>query len=216
MVNYTENELRYIDKLDDYKARSIEAFDRNILTLSAGSIVLSVTFVKTFIKSFPAVYDLALVFSWLSFLATIVLVLASYLFGIQSFDNEFEEIRAKKMTAIKNENSETNRKGGKKRNYNRTIRVLRFISGITFVSGLFLLILFSCSNLREIEMPENDRVERIDNGDNSETRRQDQSYTKSLETPFNILDDGNEDTGQDSQQGNQGSEEDSSQTNNEQ
>ena len=215
MANYTEDELRYIDKLDDYKARSIEAFDRNLLALSAGSIVLSITFVKTFIKSFPAVYDLALIFSWLSFLVTIVLVLASYLFGIQSFDNKFEEIRARKKTPEKCENLETNWKGGKKRNYNRTIRLLRFTSGVTFVAGLFLLILFSCSNLREIEMPENDRVERIDNGDNNETRRQDQSYTKSLETPFNILDDGNEDTGQDSQQGNQGSEEDSSQTNNE-
>ena len=214
MVNYTDAELRYIDKLDEYKARSIEAFDRNLLALSAGSILLSVTFVKVFIKKIPADHDLTLILSWLFFLTTILLVLVSYLFGIRSFDNEFDNIKAKnKSNEIKGGNSgEEKQERGKKRNYNKVIRNLRFGSGATFFVGLVLLVSFSISNLRGDHMSENDRVDQIDNGD-SENRSQDQSYIKSLETPFNTLDDGDDDTSQDSQQDSQDSDEGSSKTN---
>lgn len=217
MADYTENELRYIDKLDDFKARSIEALDRHLLTLSAGSIVLSITFVKTFIKSFPAPYELALKISWVFFLVTIVLVLVSYLFSIKSMNTKFEDIRAR-MVKRKNrtdKQQESKDKGGKRLNYDGTVKVLRFTSGITFIFGLSLIIFFSISNLSENHMSEKNRVERIDNGDDSESRGQDQAYIKGLETPFNILDDGDEDTNQDSQQGNQGSNEDSSNTSDE-
>ena len=217
MAEYTENELRYIDKLDDFKARSIEALDRHLLTLSAGSIVLSITFVKTFITSFPAPYELALKFSWVLFLVTIALVLVSYLFSIKSMNAKFEEIRARmrKRTNKPGKKQEANNNGGKRLDYDGTVTVLRFTSGITFIAGLSLITLFSISNLKESQMSENDRVERIDNGDDSESRGQDQSSIKGLEIPFNILDDGDEDSSQDSQQGNQGSEEDSSQTSDE-
>lgn len=150
MVNFSEDELRYIHKLDDYKARSIEAFDRNLLTLSAGSIVLSVTFVRVFVNSFPAVYDWALVFSWLAFLLTIFLVLFSYLVGIKSFDNEFEKIKARKKSTDneRGKQPKDDKKGVQKRiNYIIVIRSLRYASGITFFIGLLLLVFFSCSNL---------------------------------------------------------------------
>ncbi len=188
-----------------------------MLTLSAGSIVLSITFVKTFIKSFPAPYELALKISWVFFLVTIVLVLVSYLFSIKSMNTKFEDIRAR-MVKRKNrtdKQQESKDKGGKRLNYDGTVKVLRFTSGITFIFGLSLIIFFSISNLSENHMSEKNRVERIDNGDDSESRGQDQAYIKGLETPFNILDDGDEDTNQDSQQGNQGSNEDSSNTSDE-
>ena len=83
MSDNPTNTREFVNQLSEYKTRSIEAFDKGILTLSAGAIVLSVTFVKVIVVEFPTPYDLMLLFSWISFTLAVLVVLGSHLVSIK-------------------------------------------------------------------------------------------------------------------------------------
>ena len=164
----------FVSLLNEYKVKSIEAFDRSIVTLSAGAIVLSVTFLNVLIKNSHTQVKWALLVAWLCFIISVVIVLGSHLVSVKVMDKAYE----RKKAEAQGETPEQN--GG--RDWNKLARWFRNTSGISFVGGLIFMCFFAWTNLEVTELANKKgqgRVSRV-----KEERSESQQFTKSIEEPF--------------------------------
>ncbi len=106
-----ESSKKYYDVLIEERAklvnsrnRSIEQFDKGILTISTGALVLSITFVNNLVPEPIGGTIKFLIFSWFSFGTCVLITLTSFLTSHQAFsiaiDNLFSENQKKNNYSI--------------------------------------------------------------------------------------------------------------------
>jgi len=113
------------------KQTSQNTLDKYLISLSSGSLGLSIVFVNNIIKGNPIYCKSFLTISWVLFSITILLVLISFLSSIYSFSKAISQTDSNK---IQNEEP-----GG---TWNLITKILNIIGVIFFLFGLILLLIF--------------------------------------------------------------------------
>lgn len=117
------------------KQTSQNTLDKYLISLSSGSLGLSIIFVNNIIKDNPIYCKSLLTISWVLFPITILLVLISFLSSIYSFSKAISQTDSNK---IQNEEP-----GG---TWNLITKILNIIGVIFFLFGLILLLIFVSLN----------------------------------------------------------------------
>jgi len=117
------------------KQTSQNTLDKYLISLSSGSLGLSIVFVNNIIKGNPIYCKSFLTISWVLFSITILLVLISFLSSIYSFSKAISQTDSNK---IQNEEP-----GG---TWNLITKILNIIGVIFFLFGLILLLIFVSLN----------------------------------------------------------------------
>jgi hypothetical protein len=139
-----EDILKEWDNLKRFEQQNYENFEKTILALSSALFAFSVSFLGLYtnrIVSTPGIKIInfgLLIGSWISFAITIILILLSMLFGGFAFRLEVKKI----MKALNNKNEIINANNI----WNTIIFRFYIISGIAFILGIILIIIFCASN----------------------------------------------------------------------
>jgi FtsH-binding integral membrane protein len=144
---YNQRYRIYLDErksLNDAIKETQRQFDKAILTLAAGALALSLTFI-TNVVTFPKAETLCLLSSsWIAFVISIISTLISFFSSqkactkqIEIMENEFLE-----------ERQETNDKKRQKNPYNLYTTLLNITSITFFILGVILLMCFTSINLK--------------------------------------------------------------------
>lgn len=132
--------------LNEAEKDSSQQFDKAIITLAAGALALSLTFIKQ-IAPYPKAWTLFFLFSsWLAFGASMLSTLISFLTS-----QEACRIQRKLLESdffIKEEQKEKENRPA------RITKRLNYVSIISFIIGVFLLTVFSISNISTKEKNE--------------------------------------------------------------
>jgi hypothetical protein len=140
---YQEEYTREREHLNRFEQANYENFEKTILTLSSAFFVFSVSFLglyTTRISSAPGIelYGFGLLLgSWICFASSILLILLSMLFGGLAFRYESKKLD----DALK-------RKGpiSKKNAWTTIIFFQYLLAGLTFSTGIVLIIVFCAYN----------------------------------------------------------------------
>jgi len=139
-IQRKENQRKYIERLLEIQKESERFYEKNITFISAGALVLSMTFISS--KNMSSMSSPSLLISaWVLFALTLVINLLSHLLSGMHIRKTIKE---KKMND-KTEDQEEAKKKHKKRN-NIIIRINWFTYG-SLVLGIFILIIFCSINL---------------------------------------------------------------------
>ncbi|MBL8693168.1 MAG: hypothetical protein JNJ88_03650 [Planctomycetes bacterium] len=129
-------ETKYREDLVEGRQQAQTSYDRAILTLSAGAMGVSLTFLKDIAGGGRAVQvRCSLVASWISLTLAVLFVVLSFVLSRRSFD-----------VAIKNLDSQRNlgNLGGR---FARWTEISNALAGISFLVGLVALCIFAYANL---------------------------------------------------------------------
>jgi hypothetical protein len=117
-------------------AEQSASYDKYLLSISAGTFGLSVTFLKDILSSIQRDTVCLVIIAW-SFIAfTILLTLSSFIFGKLSFYKQIELLEALYFRGEKINNI-----------FTIITSILNIISGLSFVTGITFLFIFVASNL---------------------------------------------------------------------
>lgn len=142
----TEEDLRRKEYLDERKLlvktmlEESKLFDTNILTLAAGALGLSLTFIKNIAPNNPKVLFM-LTIAWLGFWVSTCSTLSSFLVSQDACLRQIEIIGADL------EDSNQDRKNTHENKLTIWVRRLNIISIISFIIGVIFLIFFTIYNL---------------------------------------------------------------------
>ena len=129
MSNFDDN--KYLDQLYKGYFYSSEQFDKAILFVSSGSLVLSISFIEKIVPLAISSCKMLLLLSWIFEAITIILFTINHYLSILSFDHEikkyFKQSHNKKAITVQN---------------------INVASIITLLSGLFCLIIFIFINIK--------------------------------------------------------------------
>lgn len=125
----------YRNYLIESKQSSQNLLDKYLISLSSGSLGLSIIFVNNIVKDDPIYCKSLLIISWFLFSITILIVLISFLSSIHSFSKAISQTDSNK---IYNEVP-----GGL---WNTLTKTLNIISISFFLLGLILLLTFVSLN----------------------------------------------------------------------
>jgi hypothetical protein len=133
---YEEQALKY----QDGAHAAFDAFDKAILTLSAGALGLSLVFIKDVVPLATAIRLGLLFWSWALFGASILLTIVSFILSHQAFEHQ------KKM-AYKYY-IEENEEAIHERSWALATRYVTYFAGGSFAAGLVLTLVFAIQNVR--------------------------------------------------------------------
>ena len=126
----------------DIQADSGE-YDRNLLTLSSGTLALSLAFIKDVVELKRAVHPWVLFCSWFAFAASILITLVSFRLSIAAQEKQLEYARQYYL--------EGNEKAFSRQSwYSKALAFCNHASGIAFFAGLVLTIIFAVINVVEV------------------------------------------------------------------
>lgn len=126
----------------DIQADSGE-YDRNLLTLSSGTLALSLAFIKDVVELKRAVHPWVLFCSWFAFAASILITLVSFRLSIAAQEEQLEYARQYYL--------EGNEKAFSRQSwYSKALTVCTYVSGAAFFAGLVLTIIFAVINVVEV------------------------------------------------------------------
>jgi hypothetical protein len=117
------------------KQSSQNTLDKYLISLSSGSLGLSIIFVNNIIKDNHICSKGLLIFAWILFSFTILLVLVSFFSSIHSFSKAISQTDSEKIHDEK--------PGG---TWNIFTRILNLINIIFFIIGLTFLLIFVSLN----------------------------------------------------------------------
>lgn len=117
-------EKEYFRKIEDIVKYSEEQYDKLIVTLNSGALVLTVGFVSDIVKITESINTILLKLSWISFSLSLLLILISHLTSKSSMLHELSE------------------KTGKSDKMNRATNRLNYGSLFALLSGIILFITF--------------------------------------------------------------------------
>lgn len=143
---YKEKRRIYERTRDDLLARQMknsESYDRAILSLSSGALVLSLSFIKDVVQPGHGHAYALLIVSWALFGASILLTLVSYLISQQGIGLQLEY--AKKYYLDGDESYES-----KQNYYGYTTVIFGYFSGLFFIAAFICTILFVSVNLHNV------------------------------------------------------------------
>ena len=122
---------RYRDQVVEADQKSVEAFDKTVLTLSAGGLGLSLTFVSDIVGCENVVFTTGLEAAWGLWIASLAMTLTSFYFSHLALRKTIRQIDDGE---IQRENP-----GGK---WTPITNVLNATSGIAFLCGLVFIVVF--------------------------------------------------------------------------
>jgi len=161
----TQGEVKYDVYLDERRAlieaekSSSQQFDKAILTLAAGALAISLTFIQHIVphpKNWT-VYFLS--FSWLTFIISILSTLCSFLTSQSACSRQREILEKEFFSSSENED------------HMNTMAIwtkgLNWLSISSFILGVILLAVFSIANITDVKgvnMAQKDKTKKIDEG----------------------------------------------------
>ena len=125
----------YRNYLIESKQSSQNTLDKYLISLSSGSLGLSIIFINNIIKDNPIYCKGFLIISWILFSITILFVLISFLSSIHSFSKAISQTDSEKI------HKET--PGG---TWNVFTKILNVINILFFILGLIFLLTFVSLN----------------------------------------------------------------------
>lgn len=145
--NYIQQLKDHIKCCEDAMKYSMDRFDILIITLSSGALGFSMSFIKDIAKSNNYNYLILLKFSWLLFGSSLILNLISQ---VTSYFAHKYEMRISK-SLIKKERGKAgipNERGLEKTKkfFDSCTNYLNFISLLSLILGIVVLIIFTYSN----------------------------------------------------------------------
>ncbi len=131
-----EEMQKYRNQLVEVEQKAQEDYDKATLTLSAGALGLSITFVKNILPASGVQSVSLLLFAWVSWTISVALVLASHYFGNLSLRKAISQVD--KGTIRKQ------RAGGA---YDFATAISNLLHGSLFVLGAAFMICFVLQNM---------------------------------------------------------------------
>lgn len=128
--------LEYRHQIIEAGRKAQEEYDKNVLYLSGGSLGLSFTFIKEIIGANPLLYSHYLVFAWIAWSISILLVLLSFWLSINALRQTLNQINEGTI--------HTQIPGGI---YSKFTKASNFFSGFFFFIGVVLMSIFVFYNL---------------------------------------------------------------------
>ncbi len=113
-----------------------ESYDKLIITLSGGSLALSITFLKDIIGSNEIYYPFLLLIAWGLFVLSLTSILGEILFGIKAYKKAIQQV---------DDNTIHEEKVGGKSSYWSS--VAHWIASISLVLGLLSISIFAFLNI---------------------------------------------------------------------
>lgn len=133
------------DDMRDYRnhiliseQKSIESYDKSILTLTAGGLGITLTFINSAISSGQVVQLQLLFWGWGFWVSAIIITLSSFYCSHLAL--------RKTLCQIDDETIHTSIPGGC---YSKFIKVCNFFSGSFFIVGLVFVLYFTSTNINE-------------------------------------------------------------------
>jgi hypothetical protein len=131
------NSYRDLNTKLSYQAN--QNYDKYLITMSAGALALSLTFLSTILKDVHLKYILMLYLSWLGWGVAILAVLYSFLFSYCS--------HSKTINQINNRTIHQKKAGGW---YTTTTKCLNWTAGISFFIASVLICIFIALNSKGV------------------------------------------------------------------
>lgn len=129
MINSRKKEMKeWEQKINDIRSKSSESFDKLLVYLSVGSLILTIGFVKDFIKIDKYTIPTLLILSWSFFSLSLLTMLLSHKTSIISMDNEL------------------NGKSKVSDNWDIFTECLNWISILSLFTGIILFVIFISKN----------------------------------------------------------------------
>ncbi len=135
------------------KKETVTQLDKALLTLNAGALAISITFIRE-IAPHPENWTmLLLIVSWMSFVASLVFTLLSFRKSAEAFDRQIEIIEEdlkRELDEEPDENSADEADIEEKEPLNaprKHVRMLNLCSLWTFIAGVGILCIFAAANL---------------------------------------------------------------------
>ncbi|TKJ37783.1 MAG: hypothetical protein CEE38_06855 [Planctomycetes bacterium B3_Pla] len=140
---------------------SFEAFDKSILSLSTGCLVLSITFLDKIGEPFNKVTFFLIFASWAAFLIVLMSNLASYLFAKSNMDRKIDELDNQYRKELKTKKADTTPE--KVYWQNKVTRFCNKFAFIVFCIGVFTILTYvSLIQINNYSiMKENHEVSRV-------------------------------------------------------
>lgn len=123
----------YRNLLQTLEIKAQEQYDKTVLMLSAGALGISFSFIKDIVKLENATSINYLIFSWVSWMLSVLFVLVSFYFS-----------RLAMSKAIEDYDNNDEPKGNK---YDWLTTLTNALSGLLFLFGLLSIIIFLTKNL---------------------------------------------------------------------
>lgn len=131
------------DAMDEYRLhlveaqqKSLEAFDKTILSLSGGALAISLVFVHDIIGDGEIRGSCLLFIAWVCWIVSMVSTLSSFLLSHHALRKAIDQVDAGVI--------HTNYPGGR---FNYATHVANVLSFIAFVIGVILIVIFVSWNL---------------------------------------------------------------------
>jgi hypothetical protein len=131
--------------LIEAESQSAQSFDKAMLTLSAGALALSITFIKELAPEPKCLC--CLYFAWAGFCISLLSTLASFLTSQSSMRKQRDIVDARQKGDIKDDGGH---RGPSERNvWTTTTKGLNWFSIISFILGVVCLVVFATANIRK-------------------------------------------------------------------
>ena len=135
-MNSTDDELRgYRKLLQDLEIKSLESYDKAVMTLSGSGLAISFAFIKDIIGSDAIKCTVFLTLSWIAWSLSILAVITSFLFSHYALNKAIE--------ALDNDDKE-NQLGSL---FDKGTRTLNILSGSLFFIGTICMVVFAINNI---------------------------------------------------------------------
>lgn len=122
-------------------------FDKLIVFLSGGSLVLTTGFVSNLVHISENTDTSFLKYSWIGFTLTLIIILFSHLSSSRANEIEIEMTREEIDFLKKCEKYSNTKLLRKERNYNRLTIYLNWASVLSLLSGIIIFIIFMTKNI---------------------------------------------------------------------
>lgn len=134
-----DKELKnYRQGLVDTQRKLNESYDKLIITLSGGSLALSITFLKDIIGTKEVHYPFLLLIAWGLFVLSLTSILGEILFGIKAHKEAIRQVDNKTIHKEK--------VGGKSSSWSSTAH---WVAALSLVLGLLSISIFAFFNIGE-------------------------------------------------------------------
>ena len=124
----TEEE-KYSDKVQKDRNYSSDQFDKQLVYLSAGALVLTIGFVKDLVVITNETSTTLLIISWISFTLSLIAMLLSHRSSVYSMDYELDG------------------KSKKSDDWDLITKFLNWVSTLSLIIGIILFIIFISKNI---------------------------------------------------------------------
>lgn len=136
--NRTDDMRQYREGLVETQRKLNESYDKLIITLSGGSLALSITFLKDIIGSSEINHPLLLLIAWGLFVLSLTSILGEILFGIKA--------HKKAITQVDNGTIHNEKVGGQSSSWSSATHL---VASFSLVSGLLFISAFAYFNIGE-------------------------------------------------------------------